>query len=215
MCVGSAMILVMFFYLYIKGRYGLNRVDMPILLGSFLFILSPFTARDVSDSGNLLWSVALLLLTSGLFLYAADYYQFWRFTPNSFSVRKFKEVREDRVLMDYINSNNDKIYMIDTSSTYPGKGFNFWEPYPEGYCSNAIWLGGWFTGSPIQKAQWAINDVENPILELIENDDCYYVDNTGNVSIILEYIRQHYHENTDVEPVYQSGSYTVYFFWTW
>lgn len=180
--------IIISFYLFYMGRYGLNRVDTGIWLAVILVFLYNIEVieKPVLCGKKLLAIYLVSLISYSVAMGDASGYLWSRSKQYIRSIENLKE------LYECLETDKSKVYFMDVTSTYKGEEYYLLEPQKEGYGDNVIWLGGWLTNSPIVKNLWKNYDVTNPYKNVIDSDQYFFIEKHTNISTKVKYIRQHY-----------------------
>lgn len=202
--LGIIMILSM--YLYFQGRYGLQRIELILWLAGFLLLLSINQNFQIwgkiGKLGNncILIGICLLTILSCFEGYKTN------IENKAENIESQKSIRE---FYDYLNSDKEKIYLLDATSGYMGEEIGLFEEYPLGYCDNVLGLGGWYTNSPVMKNIQQFYGIENLYADVVNNPNIFIVDKQ-NIDVEVQYIREHYNENAYAEEIETFGVYHIY-----
>lgn len=193
-------------YLYLQGRYGLQRIELILWLAGFLLLLSInrnyYIWEKIGKAGNCFLMIGVSLLTV---LFCFEEYK-TNIENKAANIEAKKEVRE---FYDYIGYDKEKVYLLDATSGYMGEEIGLFETYPLGYCDNVLGLGGWYTNSPVMKHAQQFYGIENVFADAVNNPDIYIVDKQ-NIDVEIQYIREHYSPNAYAEEVEIFGAYHIY-----
>lgn len=193
-------------YLYLQGRYGLQRIELILWLAGFLLLLSInrsyYTWEKIGKAGSCFLMIGVSLLTV---LVCFEEYK-TNIENKTANIEAKKEVRE---FYDYIGYDKEKVYLLDATSGYMGEEMGLFEAYTLGYCDNVLGLGGWYTNSPVMKNTQQFYGIENVFADVVNNPDVYIVDKQ-NIDVEIQYIREHYNPNAYAEEVEVFGVYHIY-----
>lgn len=109
---------------------------------------------------------------------------------------------------DYFNGTRDRIYLLPMEGDQWNQVVGTWRTFPQNYCPNVFFLGGWAARSPENVQQLADNGIANPVVSLFENPNVY----TTYDETVLRYVNEHYGEDitcTAVEPASWIGTVPV------
>lgn len=163
-------------YLFINGRYGINRIDVSLVCSAFVLIVL-YAWREFQFKERRMAAV----LACAVFLSPFLQYDFlnWKSTSNP-PVRFYELLATDK----------DNLYIRTVSTSVP-RIPRASEIYPVGYQSNSCSLGGWGTYSVPYLTMWENYSVTNPFRDLVDNPDLYLV-STQSPNSCVQYIRNHY-----------------------
>lgn len=165
-------------YLFYKGRYGVNRVDVSITCTLFTVLLlhacSKFTASPR-------W---ISLLLAGLLFIAP-------FSESGIIMSGLTKTEDEPITFyELLDSDKEHLYVRTVTTSIPRIPRPL-EIYPVGYQSNMVTLGGWGTNTGTYLNVWKHYGVTNLFRDLVDNPNLYFVA-TKALSSRLEYIRRHY-----------------------
>lgn len=197
---------------YLRGRYGINRVDICIWLAAILSLLAqtgknlPEEDCDHTESGySWKWCAyfCICIISAGLTgRTVKQHLEMWNME---------KQVQADyQEILKYIDADKEGYYFMDACAAHYGYGILWYQPYPQNYCEKLVYLGGWYTNSPIALKQWAQNDIKNPFRDMCEIENAYIVDRYDHVDTILSYLQEHYDKSAEISLVLRIGDYKIY-----
>ncbi len=164
-------------YLFMGGRYGLNRIDAAMAIALFV-VLTLYGWDFWRYSTKIVAGVmAVLLLLSP---YA------------NFKVKQ-PEKSEKVPLYELIYSDPDSMYFRTMSTQTPTIPTSF-EMYPVGYQQNYSALGGWAAYSVPYMEKLERFNITNPFRDMVDNPDVFLIAK-NSVELRVQYIITHYNEN--------------------
>ena len=177
-CCGFVLIQL---YLYYKGRYLRNRVDVSIVLAITMILLL------YACTGEILGRRGLGVLLAGVLLLTA--------LPKHLEYLSEEPGDSKEYLFRLFHTDPEHLY-VATVSGPKSDLFNLWNVEPVGLKSNYVSTGGWRTASPLVLRVLDAYDIGNPYRDVIDNPNAYMICNT-NIDLRLNYIREHYAENAN------------------
>lgn len=197
------------FIMYMRGRYGQNRVDICIWLAYILVLLSCCFVYEKKESFGDKKTIKKLSLCT---LCAISIMML-----GTEGKQHFKAWEEEKrmqasylTLLEYVNEDKTGHYFMDASTAHYGYGTAWNRAYPQDYCENLIWLGGWYLNSPLAFEQWEQNGVTNPMQDMCEMEESYVIDQYNHIGIIVDYLREHYNSDIDAVLVNNVEKYSIY-----
>lgn len=192
-------------YLYLQGRYGLQRIEMALWLSGILFMISVIPSSVERTEGK--WKIHFLGM--GVCVVIA-FLGFGNYQGNICAKEEILyEKAKVRDFYDYLNTNKENVYLMNAISGYMGEQISLFEPYELGYCDHVLGLGGWYTNSPIMKGAQNRQGIQNVFSDVVDNDHAFII-SKNDIEIETEYIREHYFPNAYNELVETYGDYKIY-----
>ncbi len=206
--VGSSISFLFLEYaLYLRGRYGLNRVDLILfysLTTIAIILMTENPDKDPIPSGSagkrfFCWGSTLAaFLICGILLY---YYQ----PPHQHGI----DIEASDVIAKtsqkefYSNLNQDQknTYLIAWSVSDYSMCFGPLDPIEYGSSTNQIYLGGWLIESPIYHKQLEARNIENPFRSLVTEPNVYLLQNGVYIESSLNYLNDYY-RSSESDPAY-------------
>lgn len=196
-------IAVIILYLYLRGRYKLNRIDVQIILAPFLGIML-YGINDITFISKKVLTMVVLVVVVGTILNAL-------MRVDSFK-KKDKEVKYANKITEYISNNKDCIYLMAT--TADRVNYNFWNKPETSSRSNLYKLGGWTTNYPYCLDMLEKYDIKNPFRDSVDRQDVFVItknDDGKKINEYTKYIKRHYNEKASNELVdVVSDYYAIY-----
>lgn len=203
----SGLTIVMFSYLFYMGRV-LPRVEFGLWfagIGVLLYVLlmnkkeKQMVTKDRKTSKLencvAITAMSIVVVLNGFLMFGTDLRQ----NPTS-------------SFMEYITKDDSNRYVLDVIS-FNGFCFNY-KPYytcGEEIYYNYVFSGGWESGSPLLKNVTETLGLNNPIKDLVDRDNVFYVSSRG-VDCLYTYLREHYDENCEVKVIEERDGYVIYKF---
>lgn len=196
-------------FLFVMGRYGINRVDFCIWFASIvlLFINSYYMSFREIEINTRDTNKFYKFIGCGILVCTA-----LRMSVHSIETYEIKRDQNDYFqLLNYVDSHKKNNYFIDASSTHYGYA-EAWDSPKFGYDhNNMIWLGGWLTNSPLVLHQWENRNITNPFKDMCNQPHSYYICRyQSNMDILIEYLRENYDQNISMKTVRNYGAYVIY-----
>lgn len=189
-------------YLYVQGRFGLPRVEFIFWVTLILLHLLLFMQEE--KSLDCLEYLVICMLIPVSFLMLPPYA-----TNISNKQLYIETLNQKKTLYDFMNSNNNYVFLMDATSAYGGESFGIYDAYPKGYCQNVLGLGGWYTKSPVMIETQKRYGIANIFQDCIDNPNIYIVDKS-DINVEITYIKEHYNPNVEAVLVNQIGEYNFY-----
>jgi len=178
---------LMYLYLIYRGRYLVDRVDMPLFL-ALSACLAYMLDREKLQKEKSLAALLLLFsigcshyLTRDVYRSAVEYQN-----PESRAAVESLLLDEEHIFLAKVDAVDDRIYSP-------------LEPAAQGYWDRIFYLGGWTMNHPAIMESLAENGVENPYRDCVNNNKVYIIDN--NIELTLAFIREYYAPEAEAEPV--------------
>ena len=180
---GFCVVMLLQFYFYTIGRYGLTRIDYSMWAAAVIALLYGMRVERVKEVSTKWIAVALSL---GLVFSVAEYNR-----------RKDGYINYVGAFKDFfVQATEDKenlyVMLIMSPTTY--YGFGFWEECELGGLSNIYNAYGWESTMPLKESMLEKYDIENVFRDGINNENVYYC--VGSYSeLFTMYIQDNYDEN--------------------
>ena len=168
-------------YLYYKGRYLVDRVDVSLILALTMIMLLYACSEKLLNQRK-----ALVLLTGTLVLTAL---------PKHLEYLDEEPGISNDYLYYLFQTDPEHLYM-STSSGLSSNLFCLWDVYPLGLKSNYVITGGWRTASPLFLEVFDRYNIKNPFRDVVDNPTVYMICN-NNIELRTNYIREHYAPNAN------------------
>lgn len=165
------------FYLYMEGRYLVNRIDAPLILAVFMVLmlycqgdLPPVRRRVAGVLAGVILVVPLV----------TSFKQFNGLQQPSSETAAYQTMATDR----------EHLYLCNTFAFMEIPG-SIWDMNTLGEKSNFCALGGWTTHSPVREYILSRYGVENSFRDVVDNPEVYLVC-TGDYKLRQDYIQTHF-----------------------
>lgn len=178
---------LMYLYLIYRGRYLVDRVDMPLFLAMAAALCYMLDAEKMQKEKSL--AALLLLLSIGCSHYLTrDVYRGAVQYHDPASRAAVERLLEDKehIYLAKVDAVDDRIYSP-------------LEPAAQGYWDRVFYLGGWTMNHPAIMATLADYGVENPYRDAVGNNKVYIIDN--DIELTLGYIREYYAPAAEAERI--------------
>ncbi len=178
---------LMYLYLIYRGRYLVDRVDMPLFLAlsaCLAYMLDGVKLQKERSLALLLLAFAILCshyLTRDVYRSAVQYHD-----PESRAAIETLLRDEQHIFLAKVDAVDDRVYSP-------------LEPAAPGYWDKIFYLGGWTMNHPAIMSTLAENGVENPYRDCVDNNKVYIIDN--DIELTLSFIREYYAPEATAEPV--------------
>lgn len=191
---------ILYFYLYYRGRYLYNRVDVGIWFAVVLALLwiLPRKMEWVSGKTAMAWLLSLLCLSQHT----------WRNNWKINTEDRLTQRQTEKAVLETICSDQEHLYLLKAGTISMTKSCGVFETLPFGIAQNMFTLGGWPAMTPTCMSILERYGVSNPYRDMIGNDQIYLVDDEINRT--LKYIRTYYEADAEAELVNEIGDYKVY-----
>lgn len=194
---------------FIRGRYGVNRVDICIWLAAILMLFVQEGSRlsRADTETEIRWKIysffIVYAVSAGITAGALkQHLQMWNTE---------KQVQADyQEIRKYIEADPKGHYFMDACAAHYGYGIPWYQPYPEGTCENLIYLGGWYTNSPLTLSQWQKNGIKNPFRDMCALENAYIIDRYDHIKTTCAYMQEHYEDRVEMKLVFVAGDYKIY-----
>ena len=177
---------LMYFYLIYKGRFLVDRVDMPLFFAMsacICYMLCPKKLEKEKTLAAFLLIFAVVCshyLTRDVYRSAVEYHD----PASRAAVERLLE--EDGLFITKVDAVDDRVYSP-------------LEPAAQGYWDKILYLGGWTMNHPAIMDTMARYGVENPYRDAVNNNQVYIIDN--EIELSLAHIRDYYAPDAKAELV--------------
>lgn len=189
-----------YFYLFYKGRYLYNRVDM-----GFWFVLCLVVIWFLEGKERKVFtSVTGILCVVVLVISQKTWSQDWWINN-----QKFLNKRENnRARLEKIGQDKEHLYLIKMGGVYIGDSYGPFDDMPQGLLDNVSWLGGWVANTEVCQKVLENYGVTNPYRDMIGNDKIYLIDKS--IDRTMEYLRTYYDKDAEAKIVGKYGKQKIY-----
>ena len=200
----AAVFLLLFFYLYYRGRFSMERISVGYWMAATLF--AAWAASELSRQAEMTIGIsqaaALCVIAFGF------YHSYWvDLVPGAgeeTSVRR----QEKRQILEEFGEDKDHLYIRKTMLLTMDECYAPFDTIPEGVISNQATFGGWLCSTPVQLDINSRYGVSNPYRDCVDNERVYIVDN--HIDWTLAYIRKYYAPDAQAAEVEDRKAFKVY-----
>ncbi|MFQ6809228.1 MAG: hypothetical protein ACLRTF_09270 [Blautia sp.] len=186
--VGTLIISVIIeIYFYYTGRYFINRVDLPVLLGIFIILAMNLEKGHCHNVDRYLACIVFAAII---------------FNDDSFLCTKTKlDGKESaKEIMQLIENDKDNIYFVEnyTSDKLWTSAHAIWEMPRKGCSKNYYPLGGWRYNTPLTNYQMQCFKLNNPYRDIVADNVYLISDSRYYLNLIEQYLKNHYYPDIKV-----------------
>lgn len=179
----------MVYYLALRGRYP-HRVEFVLVVAAAIFALlcCDWQGRERKIPIKVLcfFAVGILIVCSP---YLKERHDF---------MEGYRSGRQPRAEYTEYSQDKEHLYLVDVDALDALAGYDVLHPREKNFFSNIVVMGGWLSHAPHRVEALAQYGVENPYLDMIDNDTVYLID-YYNVSAKEVYLKEHYGLNVERE----------------
>lgn len=207
--IGTAVLFLFSEYgLYLRGRYGLNRVDLILFFSAgcvalMMMLKKPEEADDAPPSSTGKQALVTAVALAGCLLIVGGLYHIQ--TPHQHGIDiESSDVAQKAPQKEFyalLNQDQAHTYLIAWSVSDYSMCFGPLDPIGYQSSTNQIYLGGWLIESPIYHAQLQSRQIENPFRALSSRPDVFLLQNGVYIENSLAYLNDYY-PAADGEPYY-------------
>lgn len=196
----TVVIMFLYFYLYYRGRYLYNRVDVGIWLSVSLTVLWGLQGNKLyfSNRSGVMLLAAVLCVSQGT----------WNKRGRWNSEEKTEKMMQTRAAIEQIHNDPGHLYLTKVGLLSFFDAYGVFDQIPVGMSANIYALGGWTANLPIYFEQLDAYEIQNPYKDMIGNEKIYLVDN--EIGKTMEYIHTYYDAGAKEELVTSIGKLKVY-----
>lgn len=193
-------ILGLYLYLFYRGRYLINRVDIGIWLAASIVLLWLFRPEKQSRflKAELLLMAAMVIFTQ---------YK-WRGHLRVNNTDQAAKKQSNQEILEKIHADSEHLYLTKVGTVSFAKAYGVWDCIPFGIGDNMYPLGGWTAQTDTYLSILDQYQILNPFRDMINNERVYLIDN--DIEMTLNYLRTWYNENAEAVLVEQIGNLSVY-----
>lgn len=211
--VNAGLLLGEYFYLFYIGR-TLPRVEYGILWSAVLSLaaclLNDYGKRESVSVYNSKKYIAGMLIFVLLFM-GNDYMSNYRDYHRGIKEKKWEKQWQ---ILESLSENEDNVYLLDPFSF--SDTCSYYTPYrkvPSYYQSNFYFMGGWTSGSPLNKSLLRKLGLENPMSDLIHKENVYYVKAAEfGMERELLFLQENYDRDIEIQVADSVNGYNIYKF---
>lgn len=197
----AAFLTLLYGYLFYRGRYLFNRVDIGIWMAAAMvtaWLIRTEKPLPLKRAGAALFACAVLLSQCA-------WREHWRVSAQPAAE---KAQQEERAVLEEIDRDDTHLYLAKASTLSFARAYGVWDGIPYGIGDNEYPLGGWTAQTATYRTVLERYGVKNPFRDMIGNDTVYLIDD--KIDITLNYLRRWYDPGAEAEEVKTIGRYTVY-----
>lgn len=172
----------LFYYMYLQGRFNLQRVDNPIWLCACLILICMISPERFNLPVRYAWTFVLVILMLNQ--------NTWRPTWRHNTRNKAQKMAASANFIAQVSSDTEHLYLTKAGLYAVSPGYGPLSLVPVGAASNMAVLGGWPAGSGPYVASLKNYGLTNPYRDCIDNSRVYLIDN--DINLTLNYIREYY-----------------------
>ncbi len=188
-----------YLYLIYRGRYGIDRVDLGLLL-SVTAVLAWLLDRGRLSGEKTFCTLALVLAIGTSYFAVRGYYR----TTDT------EDFSGERAAVEQLLADQEHVYLAKLD-TVCDRIYSPFEPAAAGYWDRIVLLGGFDCNHPSIMDNLARYGVKNPYRDCIGNDRVYLIED--DIELTLRYLREHYDPQAAaelVEPLSSETGLAVY-----
>lgn len=191
---------ILYFYLFYRGRYLYNRVDVGLWLAVVLTLLWVFPSGKewLEGKASMAWLLSLLCLCQ------LTWRNNWRINTEG----RLTQRQEECLVLEAISGDQEHLYLIKAGTISLTKACGVFESLPFGIGQNLYTLGGWPAMTPICMSVLERYEVSNPYRDMIGNAQIYLIDD--EIDRTIKYIQTYYEPGAGAELVTEIGGHKVY-----
>lgn len=189
------------FYLFYKGRYFINRIDMPIIMA--LCVVLAMQIEKIRYEGLNKYVTAAVI--GGVLLNGSS------FLNEQALPKSEKEKQEAQEVFELINVDKSHFYIMEnyTSDDLWTTAYSVWDVPPVGVNTNCDVMGGWRYNTPLSNYNKECYGIKNPFRDIIDNPNVYMI-NDYYMAATLNYIQEHYCETASAQLVKEINGHRFY-----
>lgn len=189
------------FYLFYKGRYFINRIDMPIVMA--LCVVLAMQIEKIRYEGLTKYVTAAVI--GGVLLNGSS------FLNEQALPKTEKEKQEAQEVFNLMNADKSHFYIMEnyTSDDLWTTAYSVWDVPPVGVNTNCDVMGGWRYNTPLSNYNKECYGIKNPFRDIIDNPNVYMV-NDYYMAAALNYIQEHYCETASAQMVKEINGHRFY-----
>ena len=172
----------LFYYMYLQGRFNLQRVDNPVWLCASLILIYLISPSGFNLPVRYAWTFGLVVLALNQ--------NTWRGTWRHNTTKKAEKMAFSQNFIAGVSSDTEHLYLTKAGLYAVSPAYGPFSLVPVGASSNMAVLGGWPAGSMPYAATLKKYDVTNPYRDCIDNEKVYIIDN--DINLTINYIREYY-----------------------
>ena len=175
----------LFYYMYLQGRFNLQRVDDPVWFCACLILLYLIRPQSFNLPARYAWTFVLVVLA----LNQNNWRETWRHNTR----KKAEKMAISANFIANVSSDTEHLYLTKAGLYAVSPGYGPLSLVPVGAASNMAVLGGWPAGSMPYMTTLKNYGMTNPYRDCINNEKVLLIDN--DINLTLNYIREYYDIN--------------------
>lgn len=192
---------LLYLFLYYRGRYLFNRVDVGIWLAVIIVVFWLLDGEKPVLSGR----AGIILLGALILLTQYKWHGNWRISKEDRAVKSRLAMRE---VIETIDKDDSHLYLTKNGTVSFFKAYGIFDSIPSGIGDNMYPLGGWTAQTPTYMRVLDRYGVTNPFRDMIGNDSIYLIDD--DIGLTMEYIHTWYDADAKAAEVNTIGRFKVY-----
>lgn len=187
----------LYLYLFWRGRYDRNHVDVSLWLAVLLVIIWTLdeTRQWFERQAGIVLCAAILILGQ------YQWYDNWR-------INAMKSGLDARSVLEELREDPGHLYITKNKTLSYAIGYGPLDVMPEEISSNFTFFGGWETNTVMWKEKLARYDVVNLYKDSINNEKVRLIDD--EIDVTMNYIHTYYDENAKAIQMDTYKGYPVY-----
>lgn len=190
-------VLILYLYLYFKGRIFIHRVDCVLWFVATIPVL-----MIINHSRGLNLKSHLILFLSVFVVMQTLYYKDYRVNGNN-TIES-----ENREVFSEIRNDPQHLYISTTLGFHIENAYTVFEDIPFSGGTNLYYIGGWTSYAPFETKKLTRYNVKNPLSDIIDNDLVYLIDE--DIDGTIAYIQKHYNKDAKAVLTKQINTHNIY-----
>lgn len=196
----TGMIILLYLFLYYRGRYLINRVDIGIWMAAAVVLMWILNTEKAVFPGKTGGAAFLLLLI----LTQRQWQGNWRVNRTEAA----EKYRNEQEVLNTIRADSDHLYLTKAGTISFAKAYGVWDSIPFDIGGNMYPLGGWTAQTPTYLSVLERFDVKNPFRDMIGNEKIYLIDN--KIEMTMDYLHKWYDRDAEAVLIKKIGGYSIY-----
>lgn len=193
-------VMLIYLYLYYRGRYLLNRVDVGLWFAVVLLLF--WYDWQIQKKAAKRFCVGIVFLM--LLWYQKNWQQCYRWNQEE----KLTQQSAERAVIETIAADQEHLYLTKPTIVSFAKAYGVFDYIPFGIAKNIYSLGGWSSATPVYSKVLEQFEIQNPFRDMIGNEKVYLIDH--KLELTMDYIQSYYDENARAVCVFTYAPYQVY-----
>ncbi len=200
----GGIVILFYLYLFSRGRYGVNRVDVGIWYSVSLALIW-FLPRDVEGKKRKASVVFTALLCAAALLAGQKTSRPYLWYYHQEDIAKRAALRQ---VLEALGMDKEHLYLIKCGYIPEYNCYGTFDTMPGEILSNLCWLGGWDCNTAGQQDALKRYGAENPFRDVVDREDIILVDN--DIDLTVRYIRKYYNKNAKAIFLRTVGNVNLY-----